>query len=208
MKFVRNRSQFAKWALALVGVALCGIGVVWSGGTSASPARAAVAYGRATAIDARTVPVEWDAYAVGPREASLELIVQHGVCGTLQTAVAEGRDSVVIDIDEEQGPGACPAVVTIGPWDVRLAHPLAGRTIQGPSRQRLPILSPSRLDSVPRLIGFAPQDAAHALSLVSLGEQTKVVHRTSGLRQVVAQYPAPGQRVPKNRVVRITIAER
>jgi hypothetical protein len=206
MKLVRNRSQFAKWVLALVVVALCGIAVVRSDGTSASPARAAVTHDGPVA--ARTVPVEWDAYAVGPREASLELTVQHGVCGTLQTAVAEGRDSVTVDIDEEQGPGACPAVATIGPLDVRLAHPLAGRTIQGSSRQRLPILSPSRLDSAPRLIGFAPQDAAHALSLVSLHEQTKVVHGISGLRRVVAQYPAPGQRVPKNRVVRITIAER
>jgi hypothetical protein len=208
MKFVRNRSQFAKWALALMGVALCGIAVTWSGGTSASPARAAVAHGRATAIDARTVPVEWDAYAVGPREASLELVVQHGVCGTLQTAVAEGRDSVTVDIDEVQGSGACAAVAAIGPLYVRLAHPLAGRTIQGPSRQRLPILTPSRLDSVPRLIGFAPQDAAQALSLVSLEEQTKVVHGTSGLRRVVVQYPVPGQRTPKSGIVRITIAGR
>ncbi len=206
MKFVRNRSRRAKGVLLLVGVALCGIAVVWSGGTSASPARAAVAHDGAAAT--RTVPVEWDAYAVGPREASLELIVQHGVCGTLQTAVAEERDSVVIDIDEEQGPGACPAVAAIGPLDVRLTHPLAGRTIQGPSRQRLPILSPSRLDSVPRLIGFAPQDATHALALVSLRGRTRIVHGATGLRRVVAQYPAPGQRTPKSRIVRITIAER
>ena len=96
--------------------------------------------GRGGGVAARTVPVEWDAYAVGPRETSLELIVQHGVCGPIQTRVAEGHDSVVIDIDEQQGSGACPAVATIGPLDVRLAHPLAGRTIQGPSRQRLPIL--------------------------------------------------------------------
>jgi hypothetical protein len=204
MKFVRNRSRFAKWALALMGVALCGIAVVWSGGTSASPAKAAIARGGAAA--ARMVPVEWDAYAVGPREASLELIIQHGTCGTVQTAVVEGRDSVTVDIDEVQGPGACPAVAAIGSLDVRLAHPLAGRTIGGPSRQRLPILSPSRLDSVPRLIGFAPQDAAHALSLVSLGEQARVVHGARGLRRVVAQYPAPGRRTPKSRVMRITIA--
>jgi len=186
-------------------VALCGIVVVWSGGTSASSARAVV--GRGGAVAARTAPVEWDAYAVGPRETSLELIVQHGVCGALHTAVMEGRDSVVIDINEEQGSGACPAVVTIGPLDVRLAHPLAGRTIQGPSRQRLPtFFLRSRLDSVPRLIGFAPRDAAHALSLVSLHEQTRILHGTGGLRRVVAQYPAPGQRVPKNRALRIRIA--
>lgn len=206
MMSVRNRSQRAKWVLALVGVALCGIAVVWSDGTSTAPARAAVAHGGAVA--ARTVPVEWDAYAVGPRETSLELIVQHGTCGTLQTAVVEGRDTVVVDVDEAQGPGACLAVAAIGPLDVRLAHPLAGRTIQGPSRQRLPIFPPSRLDSVPRLIGFARQDAAHALALVSLRGQTKVVHGTSGLRRVVAQYPAPGHRTPKSRIVRITIAER
>lgn len=206
MTFIQNRGQLTKRAPALVGVALCGIAAVCSGGTSTPPARATVAHGGAVA--ARTVPVEWDAYAVGPREASLELIVQHGACGTLQPAVAEGRDSVVIDIDEEQGSGACLAVAAIGPLDVRLAHPLAGRTIQGPSRQRLPIFPPSRLDSVPRLIGFAPQDATRALALVSLRTQTKVIHGTGGLRRVVAQYPAPGQRAPTSRVVRITIAER
>ncbi len=206
MKFLRNRSQSAKWGLALVGVALCGIVVACGDGASTSSARATIARGGAVA--ARTVPVEWDAYAVGPHEASLELIAQHGVCGALHTTVAEGRDNVVIDIDEEQGPGTCPAVVTIGPLDVRLAHPLAGRTIQGPSRQRLPILSPSRRESVPRLIGFAPPDAAHALSLVSLRGQTRIVRGASGLRRVVAQYPAPGQRTPKSRVVRIAIVER
>jgi hypothetical protein len=207
MKLVRKRSRFAKWgALAFVGVGLCGSVVLWSDGTSASPARAAIARGGALA--ARTVPVEWDAYAVGPREASLELIVQHGTCGTLQTAVVERRDSIVIEVNEQQGSGACPAVAAIGPLDARLAHPLAGRTVQGPSRQRLPILSPSRRDSVPRLIGFAPQDAAHALSLISLHGRTRIVHGVSGLRRVVAQYPAPGQRTPKNRIVRITIAGR
>ncbi len=185
-----------------MGVALCGIAAVGSGCASASSTSA-----RGAAVGARAVPVEWDAYSVGPREASLELIVQHGTCGTLQTAVVERRDSVVIDINEQQGPGACPAVAAIGPLDVRLAHPLAGRTIQGPSRQRLPILSPSRRDSTPRLIGFAPPDAAQALSLFSLREQTRIVHGASGLRRVVAQYPAPGRRVPKSRVVRITIAE-
>jgi len=207
MMSVRNRSQRAKWVLTLVGVALCGIAVVWSDGTSTTPARAAVAHGGAVA--ARTVPVEWDAYAVGPRETSLELIVQHGTCGTLQTAVVEGRDSVVIDIDEAQGPGACLAVATIGPLDVRLAHPLAGKAIEGPSRQHFPTLFlRSRLDSVPRLIGFAPQDAAHALALVSLAERTRTIHATGGLRRVVAQYPAPGQPLRKSRIVRVTIAER
>jgi hypothetical protein len=205
MKFVRNRSQLAKWALALVGVALCGIAAVWIDGTSTPPARAAIAHG--SAVAARRVPVEWDAYAVGPREASLELIVQHGTCGTLQTAVAEGRDAVVIEINEEQGSGACPAVEAIGPLDVRLAHPLAGRTIQGPSRQHFPTLFlRSRLDSVPRLIGFAPRDAAHALALVSLRAQTKVLHGTSGLRRVVTQSPGPGQPLRKSRIVRVTIA--
>ncbi len=204
MKFARNWSPFAKWVLALVGVTLCGIAAVWSDGTSAPPARAATAgHG---AVAARTVPVEWDAYAVGPREASLELIVQHGTCGTLQPAVVEGRDTVVVDIDEEQGSGACLAVAAIGPLDVRLAHPLAGRTIQGPSRQRLPIFPPSRLDSVPRLIGFAPQDAAHALALLSLRERTRIIHGTGGLRRVVVQDPAPGQRTPKSRLVLVTIA--
>ena len=48
----------------------------------------------------------------------------------------------------------------------------------------------------------------HALALVSLRGQTRIVHGASGLRRVVAQYPAPNQRVPKNRVVRITIAGR
>lgn len=188
-----------------MGVMLCGIAVFWGGGTRTSSARDTITPGAGVA--ARTVPVEWDAYAVGPRETSLDLIVQHGACGSIQTRVGEGHDSVVIEIGEEQGSGACPAVATIGPLDVQLAHTLAGRTIQGPSRQRLPILiSRSRLDSAPRLIGFAPRDAAHALALVSLGEQTRILHGTGGLRRVVAQYPAPGQGTPKSRLVRVTIA--
>jgi hypothetical protein len=192
---------------ALVGAALCGMVIVWSSGTMASSTRAAVTHG-ATAVD-RTVPVAWNAYAVGPHETSLELIVERGTCGTIQTAVAEGHDSVVIDIDEEQEPGACLAVAAIGPLDVQLAHPLAGRAIQGPSRRRFQApASRSRPDSVPRLIGFAPQDASQALALVSLREQTNITHGTGGLQRVVAQYPAPGRPVPKSRTVRITITGR
>jgi len=205
MTFIRSRSRRANEVLPLVAAVLCGIAVVWSGAARTSPARAALA--RGPAGSARTVPVEWDVYAVGPREASLELIVERGVCGHIQTKVVEGRDSVVIEVGEEQGSGACPAVAAIAPLDVQLAHPLAGRTIQGASRRRLPILlSRSRLDSVPRLIGFAPQDASHALALVSLRARTRIVHGTGGLRRVVAQYPAPGHGTPKSRIVRITIA--
>ena len=206
MRFVRYQSQLAKAVPALVGMVLCGTVVVWSSGTTASSARAAIAH-RATAV-ARTVPVEWDAYAVGPHETSLELIVERGMCGPIQTAVVEGHDSVVIEIDEEQEPGACLAVAAVGTLDVQLAHPLAGRAIQGPSRRHFQALvSRSRLDSVPRLVGFAPQDASHALALVSLRERTSTAHGTGGLQRVVAQYPAPGQPVPKSRTVRITITE-
>jgi hypothetical protein len=207
MASISNRSKGAKGVLLLVGVALGGIAVVCGDAATTSSARAAVARGEAVA--AGTVPVEWDAYAVGPREASLELVVERGACGPVKTTVVEGHDSVDIAIDEEQGPGACPAVLAIGPLDVRLEHPLAGRTIEGPSRRRFSApVSRSRLESAPRLIGFAPQDAAHALALVSQRGGTRIVHRTGGLRRVVAQYPAPGGRLPKSRVVRITIAER
>lgn len=210
--FVRYRSQRAKWVLALVGVVLCCIGVALSaaaGGFSAgaTPRRSGAAGARGGAAAARTVPVNWDAYAVGPREASLELIVERGTCGSIQTNVVERRDSVLIEIDEAQRPGACLAVAAIAPLDVRLAHPLAGRAIQGPSRRRVPTIPlRSLLDLVPRLIGFAPRDASQALALVSLHGQTRIVHGARGLPRVLAQDPAPGQRTPNSRIVRITIA--
>jgi hypothetical protein len=205
--FIGNGSPRAKAVLAVVGVVLCGSVVVWSGAaTTSSRAGAGAERG---ALAARTVPVEWDVYAVGQREASLELVVQHGACGHVQTKVVEGRESVVIEVVEVQGSGVCPAVAAIGSLDVQLAHALAGRRIQGASRQRFPtLLSRSRLDSVPRLIGFAPLDASHALALVSLHGRTTTVHGMKGLRRVVAQHPAPGQRTPESRIVRVTIGGR
>lgn len=205
MSFARKRRRRTMGALILSGLVLGGIATVGNGGASASSSSAAAEHSGAVA--ARIVPVEWDAYAVGPREASLELIVQHGVCGPIHAGATEGRDDVEVQIIEEQRAGVCPALATIGTLSVRLARPLAGRAVQGPGRELFPSgVAGLRLDSVPRLIGFDPQDAAHALALVALHGQTRAVHGVGGLRRVVAQYPAPGQRRPRSRVVRVTIA--
>lgn len=201
---VRDRSRHVKGLLTLVAAVLCCVAVAWS--TAERSPASGVARAVGVSAGAPTVPVVWDAYAVGPREASLELIVQRGTCGSIQAKVVEGRASVLIEVHEQQRPGACLAVAAIAQLDVQLAHPLAGRAIRGPSRRRVPTtILRSRLDSVPRLIGFAPQDASHALALWSLRGQTTIGHGAGGLRRVVAQYPAPGRRTPESRIVRITI---
>ncbi len=156
---------------------------------------------------AGTVSVAWDAYAVGVHETALELLVQRSTCGTIQTRLTERRSSVLIEVTERQRSGACLAVAAIQPLDLPLDHALAGRAIEGPSRRRVQTpLERSRQDRVPRLIGFAPQDAMHALALVSLHGRVSSVRRAGGLRRVVAQQPAVGQRPPGSRVVQITLA--
>ncbi len=46
----------------------------------------------------------------------------------------------------------------------------------------------------------------HALALVSLQGRVSSVRRAGGLRRVVAQQPAVGQRPPGSRVVQLTLA--
>lgn len=151
--------------------------------------------------------VAWDAYAVGAHEASLELVVQRGTCGTIQTRLSERRASVQIEVTEQQRPGACLAVAAIQPLVVPLAHALAGRAIEGPSRRRVQTpLARRRQDHVPRLIGFGPADAMHALALVSLHGRVSGERRAGGLRRVIAQRPAAGAGAPAGRIVQITLA--
>jgi hypothetical protein len=61
------------------------------------------------------------------------------------------------------------------------------------------------LATMPRLIGFAPQDAGHVLALFSLRGRVRLVSNVRGLRRVVAQFPAPGQRVPRRGIVRLSV---
>ncbi len=134
-------------------------------------------------------------------------MVQHGVCGAVHVAVTESRRSVIIAPTETLGTGPCAAVSTVGPLGVTLVHALAGRAIAGPLRRSFAsFFVRSRLDRVPRLIGFAPQDAAGALGLVSLRARANIGSGGDGLRRVAEQDPAPGRPIPKNRIVQIEIA--
>jgi hypothetical protein len=186
-------------------VALSAAALAWSASSTISSAGAAPLPGPPAV--AGTVSVAWDAYAVGLHETSLELLVQRSTCGTIQSRLTERRSSVLIEVTEQQRQGACLAVAAIQPLDLPLAHALAGRAIEGPSRRRVQTpLERSRLVHVPRLIGFAPQDAMHALALVSLHGRVRSVRRAGGLPRVVGQQPAVGQRPPGSRVVQITLA--
>jgi hypothetical protein len=156
------------------------------------------------------IPVEWNVFAVGPREVSLSLIEIYGACGSVDPTVRETRTSVAIEIVEASRPGPCIALAREQTLELQLAHPLAGRTIQGLSSEGLslrPVFG-ARLTVTPRLIGFAPQDAVHALALFSLRRHTRVVRATRGLRRVVAQYPAPGRPAPRSGVVRLAVGGR
>ncbi len=187
--------------------AVCAAGLAWSANATAISAQATPVPGRLASASASTVAVAWDAYAVGAHETSLELVVQRGTCGTIQTRLTERNASVRIEVTEQQRPGACLAVAAIQPLDVPLGRALAGRAIEGPSRRRVQTpLARSRQDHVPRLIGFSLEDAMHALTLVALHGRVSGQRRAGGLRRVVAQRPAAGARPPAGRVVQMTLA--
>jgi hypothetical protein len=184
---------------------VCAAGLVFGAGATAISAHASAAPG--PPASARAVAVAWDAYAVGARETSLELLVRRGACGTIETRLTERHTSVLVEVTEQQRPGACLALAAIQPLQVPLVHALAGRAIEGPSRRRVQTpLARWRHDRVPRLIGFSPADAMHALALVSLHGRVSSQRRAGGLRRVVAQRPAAGRRPPADRIVRITLA--
>jgi hypothetical protein len=134
-------------------------------------------------------------------------MVQHGVCGAVHAAVTESPRSLIIAPTETLGTGPCAGVSSVGPLEVRLVHALAGRAISGPLRRSfVTFFVRSRLDRVPRLVGFAPQDASTALGLVSLRSRANIRSGGNGLRRVAEQDPAPGRLIPTSRIVQIEIA--
>jgi hypothetical protein len=192
--------------LAVAG-ASCAVGVCFSGTPAAAVSASAA---RAVGADALARSVQWQAYAVGRRERSLQLVEFHGVCGPIHATVRETHRSVVIEIQEEPRGGVCITLGVADRREVPLAQPLAGRVIRGGTRGTgsgggfAPGVLPSGV--VPRLIGFAPQDARFALGLASLRIHTRSLHRTVGLGRVVAQEPAPGRKAPRNRTIRVAVA--
>lgn len=197
-----GRPLLAAAALAAV---LCAAVAINSTAGSATTARARPR-DRAS-VSVRALALGWNVYAVGPHESSLELMVQHGVCGSVHAAVSESPRSLIIAPTETLGAGPCAGVSSAGPIVVRLAHPLAGRVISGPLRRSFAtFFVRSRLDRVPRLVGFAPQDASTALGLVSLRARANIRSGPDGLRCVAEQDPAPGRPTPNSRVVQIEIA--
>jgi hypothetical protein len=150
----------------------------------------------------------WEARAVGPRELSIDLIVESGACGTTSANVTERAASVDIEVIEQGTGEICPAIAFIGPFVVALKHPLAGRQLGGPMRRAgfQPPRLAGRPATVPRVIGFSPRDAQRALNLASLHEHIRHTSPRPGLARVVAQFPAPGSRVALAAVVRVAIS--
>jgi hypothetical protein len=153
----------------------------------------------------------WGAFAVGPRERSLDIMYEEGGCGSrnVQASVRETRAHVLIGVSREvpSGPGlVCPAFERFVPLRVALAAPLAGRAIEGAAP--MSALAPMLGRRTPRLIGFAPRDAEQALRNAGLRARIRVQHGARGLARVVAQYPAPGQAVQSQGIVRVRVLER
>lgn len=96
----------------------------------------------------------------------------------------------------------------------RSARRLAGRHILGRSATVLqdprgvfgfvgPETEPVK---VPRVVGFAPADAEHALVVGYLRGSLRSLRNGSGLRRVVAQAPMPGSTLARNSAVRLLVA--
>jgi len=203
-------------ALAWLGTGLC----LSAAGITTS---ASGSLGEAPKVRWHEVSSQWDAFAAGPRERSLDLGYSGNNCGSrnLHEAVQETRTSVLIEMHEEvpefsssRGPVSCPAP-SLKFLNLALARPLAGRSIRG--RPGAVLKNPRNVfgefvggssEKVPRLIGFAPQDAEHALVLAYLNGRVELMPASRGLRRVVAQYPAPGRMVSRNGVVYLRVAGR
>jgi hypothetical protein len=71
-----------------------------------------------------------------------------------------------------------------------LKRPAGGTIIGGSVKPEPPIGSPGERAEVPRVVGFSPRDASHALALVELRPRPQRRSEVSGLRRVLAQSPA------------------
>jgi hypothetical protein len=137
-------------------------------------------------------------------------VEEHGVCGPIHTTLRETRLTVVVEIEEERRSGICITLAEVVRREVHLAEPLAGRAVRrraGGTAVGDGCLIPGSTPCgvVPRLIGFAPQDAKYALSHTSLRLRTRSQRGTVGLRRVVAQDPAPGRKDPPNGLIRVAV---
>jgi hypothetical protein len=192
--------------LALLGMLLCSSAVVGPGLASGSPAEPI----RPTW---HVEPSYWAASSVGPGERSLELEYSMGGCGLRNnhTSVRETARSVLIEMHAEvpeYPPGtivSCPASRS-GFLTITLVRALAGRRIRG-HQTAFGGEGGESDQPVPRLVGFAPQDAYRALALKYLRGAVLLVPPSRGLRRVVAQYPTPGAVVRRNTVVHLRVAE-
>lgn len=198
-----SRSRTALTSLvvaAAVAVSVAGIAAA----LTACGARAA----RAQTASAEGEPKQWDAIAVGARERSVRIIVTHGACGRLRTAIAESEVTVRIEVREETTNEVCTTVAAIQSLTVPLARPLAGRSVLGSHGQvRYPIFFVDR-GGVPGLVGFSPADATGAAALAGLRIRVRHVSARFRFSRVVAQYPRPGQPFPGSRVVRVAVGGR
>jgi beta-lactam-binding protein with PASTA domain len=89
---------------------------------------------------------------------------------------------------------------------VSLARPLAGRVLQGTQTQVGGQAAAGTRVVVPRLVGFAPQDAQRALALADLRGTVILTARSTGLMRVVAQTIKPGTTVRRGTQVRLQVA--
>lgn len=176
-----------------------------------------------TQATSKAGPSEWAAVAVGRNGRSVELAYLRGCFeANAHVTVRETPTSVVIAVVRETlelppgvGAPSCPAP-SFDPIAVALARPLAGRRIYGRSASVLhddlgvfgATTTQGELVRVPRLIGFAPQDAEYSLAFGYLRERVLIAHgrARSGLPRVIEQTPAPGQMMRRYGVVRLLVA--
>jgi hypothetical protein len=160
---------------------------------------------------AASEPSGWplEVIAVGPAEHSLELLTAFTDCGAQGGVVVhESSASVEVERSTEARSSVCDLLVRSGWLVLPLARPLAGRAILGQSLMRpgsRPLSRLGLLHGVPRLIGFAPADARHALAVVGLSDRIRVLLPVHGRRRVVSQDPAPGAHATPGMSVQLTV---
>ena len=171
----------------------------------------------AAAAEPVWVPARWTVVAVAAHERSLELRIATAgrSCGEpeLRATVRETPTDVGISIVEAETPRttpglllACPAIARVySPPSLSLDAPLAGRRIYALPTSAGPLPEPAQTlhysglaapGRVPRVIGFAPVDAKHALEAADLCERIHVKRTRHGLPRVLAQTPSPGTPIP------------
>lgn len=187
------------------------LGWAWIGGAGSAHAIQEATWREGTA--------EWDAVEVAAGGRSVEIAYLNDSCGerNAHTALHETSTTVTIALLREtaeyppsEGVMSCPGPKEKLLW-VALSRPLAGRPIYGQSSMEAREVFGNRGSSeeaveVPRLIGFAPQDAKRALLVDYLHGRVQRKRRAAGRPRVSAQVPAPGHKLEKGAVVQLTVA--